>query len=84
MFLDGEPLDVQWNLTLIANLISANVPYGDIAAIEALDGVKEVVLETRYEPTQEETDMIGSSEMTGAQELWETGLYRRWLPNRHR
>ena len=72
--LDGEPLDVQWNLTLIANLISANVPYGDIAAIEALDGVKEVVLETRYEPTQEETDMIGSSEMTGAQELWETGL----------
>ncbi len=50
--LDGEPLDVQWNLTLIANLISANVPYGDIAAIEALDGVKEVVLRPGMSPSR--------------------------------
>ncbi|MGM9640495.1 MAG: S-layer homology domain-containing protein [Faecousia sp.] len=46
----GSKLDVQWNLTLAANIISANVAYGDIEAIEAVPGVQEVVLETRYEP----------------------------------
>ena len=29
-----------------ANLISANVRYGDMEAIEAVPGVKEVILET--------------------------------------
>ena len=48
--LGGEPLDVVWNLTLAANLISANVQYEQIEAIQAVPGVKEVVLETRYEP----------------------------------
>jgi len=46
----GSKLDVQWNLTLVANLISANVPYGQIAKIEAVSGVKSVILETRYDP----------------------------------
>ena len=48
--LSGEELDVVWNLTLAANLISADVVYGDIEAIQAVPGVKEVILETRYEP----------------------------------
>ncbi len=43
-------LDVVWNLTLAANIISANVKYGDIKTIEAVKGVKEVLIETRYEP----------------------------------
>ncbi|MFR8334449.1 MAG: hypothetical protein ACLU9S_20585 [Oscillospiraceae bacterium] len=38
--LDGEPLDVVWNLTLAANLISANVPYGKMEAIRELSGVR--------------------------------------------
>lgn len=46
----GETLDVRWNLTLAANIISANVAYGDLDAIRGLSGVKEVVLEARYEP----------------------------------
>ena len=33
--LDGQSLDVVWNLTLATNIISANVPYGDIEAIKA-------------------------------------------------
>ena len=33
--LSGETLNVHWNLTLAANIISANVPYGDIEAIKA-------------------------------------------------
>lgn len=48
--LNGAKLDVQWNLTLAANIISANVPYGSIEAIKAVAGVKSVVLEKRYEP----------------------------------
>jgi lactocepin len=49
----GGKLDVKWNLTLAANMISANVKYGDIAKIEAIDGVKRVILENRYEPQQD-------------------------------
>ena len=48
--LGGEELDVVWNLTLAANLISANVEYGKIDAIRALPGVESVILETSYEP----------------------------------
>ena len=46
----GKDLDVVWNLTLAANLISANVEFGQIEAIEAIPGVAKVVIETRYEP----------------------------------
>ena len=38
------------NLTLAANIISADVRYGDIAAIEAVEGVSSVELETMYLP----------------------------------
>lgn len=54
--LGDKDLDVVWNLTLAANIISANVKYGDIAAIENIPGVQEVVLETRYEPMVVDTD----------------------------
>ena len=43
-------LDVVWNLTLAANIISANVKFGDIETILAVKGVKDVLIETRYEP----------------------------------
>ena len=69
--LDGEDLDVVWNLTLAANIISANVPYGDIDAIKAVSGVEDVVLETRYEPQVVSVDsadpnMATSSSMIGS------------------
>ena len=48
--LRGEKLDVVWNMTLAANIISANVRFGDIEAIKNVKGVKTVVIETRYEP----------------------------------
>lgn len=69
----GSELDVCWNLTLAVNLISANVAYGSIEKIEKIAGVREVVLEAKYEPcvvdTAEESSpntatsgkMIGSS-----------------------
>ena len=77
----GEKLDVAWNLTLAANLISANVKYGQIEAIEAVKGVKEVVVETQYEPDVvskgelTDPDMAVSGEMTGATAAHNVGLY---------
>ena len=51
-----EELDVAWNLTLATNLISANVKFGQIADIEKIAGVREVVIETVYQP-----DVVSSS-----------------------
>ena len=68
-----------WNLTLAANLISANVEYGQIAAISQVPGVKQVVLETRYEPQEAVTDaadkpnMAIATGMTGTNLAWQAG-----------
>jgi hypothetical protein len=64
-------LDVVWNLTLATNLISANVQYGQIEAIEQIDGVRTVVIETPYEPDVVSTapadpNMATSGAQTGA------------------
>lgn len=75
----GEKLDVVWNLTLAANLISANVAYGQIEDLEKIPGVAEVVIETRYEPDVAETDLpadpnMGTScEMIGSPIAWTAG-----------
>ena len=77
--LDGEKLDVVWNLTLAANIISANVEYGQIEAIEKVSGVEKVLIETRYEPCvikdNETTDpnMSTSDEMIGSITAWASG-----------
>lgn len=65
--LDGEQLDVVWNLTLAENAISANVPYGKMAEISRMTGVKAVYLETRYLPmTVANTSNVVAQQMTGA------------------
>ena len=74
----GTPLDVEWNLTLAANIISANVPYGQLETIRSQPGVKDVVLETRYEPqaAQAETaqpNMAVAVGMTGVNIAWMSG-----------
>ena len=56
--LKGEKLDVVWNLTLMANAISANVAYGSIDEIAAVEGVEKVYLETVYYPQTAETNNI--------------------------
>ena len=62
----GQKLDVVWNLTLMANAISANVTYGSIQRIAQVDGVEKVYLETVYHPQTAETNNIIAQEMTGA------------------
>jgi len=78
--LSGQKLDVQWNLTLVGNIISANVPYGRIDAIREVDGVQNVFLEMRYEPCvvdrEENTvnpQMFSSLGMGGTRQVWSNG-----------
>ena len=75
----GSKLDVVRNLTLAANVISANVKFGQIAAVEAVQGVKEVLIETCYAPdvvkTAETSDpnMATSSAQIGSAAAWAAG-----------
>ena len=75
----NEPLDVCWNLTLAANVVSANVAYGDIEAIESVKGVSKVILENRYDPQvysvggEADPDMKIASGMTGTNIAWQSG-----------
>ncbi|MGM9639791.1 MAG: S8 family serine peptidase [Faecousia sp.] len=77
--LGGAELDVEWNLTLVGNIISANVPYGKLEEIRQLPGVKEAVVEQRYEPQTTEEATVAepqtyiSSGMTGAGVAWTEG-----------
>ena len=73
----GQKLDVVWNLTLAANLISANVRYGQIEAIRAVPGVKGVYVENEYQaiPVENEnsTNMATSGSQTGSILAWAEG-----------
>ena len=75
----GEELQVVWNLTLVANIISADVLYGELDAIRSLPGVSDVLLEARYEPCvvdetlPVEPNMSTSGEMIGTGAAWASG-----------
>ena len=74
----GGRLDVKWNLTLAANMISAEVKYGDIARIEAVPGVVRVFIENRYDPDKidpdrDTPDLAPSSTMIGSGAAWAEG-----------
>lgn len=78
-----ETLDVQWNLTLAANIISANVEYGQIETIKNVFGVKDVEIEAQYLPVEtvdeDTTDNTASPRMeisggmTGMTKAWDSG-----------
>lgn len=73
----GEPLEVQWKLTLAANLISATVEYGQIETIAAMPGVKTVLIEPLF--TVPETEIVQPMQhsalgMTGTAAAWAAGF----------
>ena len=73
-----KSLDIVWNLTLAANIVSAYVEYGEIETIEQTDGVKGVVIETRYEPDVVSTgtadpNMATSGAQIGSSAAWAAG-----------
>ena len=78
--LQGRKLDVVWNLTLAANLISVKVPRWAIPEIAKLDGVTSVAEENCYAPDvisiggAYTTDMAVSGQMTGANAAWLEGF----------
>ena len=72
-------LDVVWNLTLAANIISANVAYGQIDEIESVKGVEKVLIETIYETDVVSTDvadpnMATSGSQIGSAPAWGAGF----------
>lgn len=76
--LDNEPLDVVWNLTLAANIISANVEYGQIEAIKSMDDiVEDVIVEQRYDilgfPVEDDPNLVISTGMTNTVNVWSGG-----------
>ena len=77
--LNGRPLDVVWNMTLVSNLISAWVPYGSLEKIAAIDGVKSVTMEAQYQPAVVERSegvaptAYPSGQMIGSGALWSGG-----------
>ena len=77
--LNGRPLDVVWNMTLVGNIISAWVPYGSLEEIAAIPGIKTVAMEAQYEPcvAQRSEGVVPntypSSSMIGSGSLWSGG-----------
>jgi len=74
--LGGARLDVVWNMTLAANIISANVPYGTIDKIAAMVGVDQVVIEQQYAPqttVSAQPFQSTASGMIGAGTAWAAG-----------
>lgn len=59
--LGGKELAVKTNLALVANVISADVKYGQIDDIKKVSGVKDVVIEQIYEPYEDPLDQESGS-----------------------
>lgn len=76
--LDGETLEVTQQFGWLVNGFAANIPYGKMSEIAALDGVSKVVLQTRYEPCSVEEGTLSpktSSDgvMIGRENTWAQG-----------
>ena len=73
----GHEPDVQWNMTLAVNAISAYVRAGDIPVISKMAGVRSIVRENYYEAPKDEVadpNTANTSEnMVGAVEAWSSG-----------
>ena len=70
----GHSLNVKWKLTLLANAISAEVKYYEIAKLSLIPGVRSVEIENRYDPQEAGVNTAGSSaQMVFAQSAWEAG-----------
>lgn len=84
--LSGETLNVHWNLTLAANAMSVDLPYGKMDEVEALKGVKSVMLVPQYSiDPREQADLntISSGIYDRQLQRLARGLYRCGQPHRH-
>ena len=74
----GEKLDVAWNPAWRPISFPLMWPMGRFSKFRGASGVKDVILETRYEPQESTTDataepnMLISAQMTGTNRAWES------------
>ncbi len=76
--LDGQAMDVVWNLTFGRQSHLCQRPTASVDRIAAMDGVKSVVVETQYSPDVVHrrrvfSQMAVSGQMTGANAVWLEG-----------
>lgn len=62
----GGELNVVWQLTLAANIVSANVKYGQIDQIKAVAGVEDVIVKRQYQPMVLDTKPAADPKMATA------------------
>lgn len=72
--LKGQPLDVAYRFTIGVNGIAITAPYGKLAEMERVPGVKAVYLEQQYELDHTvQPDTSTSGEMIGSYTAWADG-----------
>ncbi|WP_024867424.1 S8 family serine peptidase [Butyrivibrio sp. FCS014] len=73
--LDGAELDVNYNLSILTNAVSADVAFKDIESIAEVEGVEAVYVAQKYEPqaTDAEINTITAGDMVGSYDAWTTG-----------
>ena len=72
--LDGEPLQVNYNYTWLLNGVAANVPYGSIKEILAVEGVKQVLIQPVYQVCETaQPNTITDGVMVGRESTWAAG-----------
>ena len=68
----GEKLDVRYQFTYLTNAVSVNVPFGALAEIAKLDGVKTVFLMPVYDKcVVNDIDTATAADMIGVPSIWE-------------
>ncbi|KIR02415.1 hypothetical protein P261_01230 [Lachnospiraceae bacterium TWA4] len=76
--LGGQELEVVWNITLAGNMISAWVPVDKISEISEIDGVSEVIVETKYDAPKpakpDKPNMTVAVDMTDSSSVWSKGV----------
>lgn len=69
----GVELEVNYQFTWLLNGFAADVTYGSINAIKALDGVKKVLLQPVYEVCKSDINTISDGSMIGRESTWAAG-----------
>ena len=73
--LDGEALEVGYNYTWLLNAVSAEVPFGMISEIKAVEGVADVLLQRVYNVCETTAQPLTSNDggMIGREDTWANG-----------
>ena len=69
----GVTLPVRYQFTIGVNGVATSVPYGEVEAIRAMDGVESVYVENQYEPDVDEPNTSTAGTMIGSYNAWADG-----------